>query len=245
MAGPGTAVVFGASGNVGRAAALGLLTAGYHVLAVARRSGGLHKLHALVDASASAAADRLVPVEADVATPAGRDALLAAIDAQPPLTAVVSSFGPWVVTPPMSRTDPETYARLWASNVHPHFHAWRALAPRLATAAGGTYTVVTGAAGDAPGKAGLVGVAASALFALTQWAMEEAKGWGAAGAAVTELRIALRVEDDGVVDAGDATEGDDLKRASTFAAVFPALAAAKKAGETVRMDGAAFTKMVG
>lgn len=247
MAGPGTAVVFGASGNVGRSAALGFLTAGYRVLAVSRREAGLAKLKSLVAAAPGADAARLVPVEADIATPSGREAVLGAIDADgaPPLAAVVSSFGPWVVTPPMSETPADTYAGLWESNLHPHFHAWQVLAPRMAAAGeGASYTIVTGSAGEAPAATGLVGVAAAALFALAQWAMAEGKGWGGAGAAVTELRISVRVEDDEVVDAGKAAEGDDLKRASTFAPVFPTLVAAGSRGETVKLTGAEFKKLL-
>lgn len=245
MAAAGTAVVFGASGNVGRAAALGLLTAGYRVVAVSRRSSGLDKLRGLAPDDATG---RLVGVAADVATPAGRSSVLGAVDAAgaPPLMAVVSSFGPWLVTPPMSAVPADTYAGLWESNLHPHWHAWAALAPRMAKAGGdAAYIIVSGAAGEAPGATGLVGVAAAALFALTRWAMAEADTWGAAGAGVTELRIALRVEDDATVDAGDATEGDDIKRSSTFAPVFPALVSAARRGETVRLDAAEFKKIVG
>lgn len=75
--------------------------------------------------------------------------------------------------------------------------------------------------------------------------MAEAAAWGDAGACVTEARIALRVEDDAVVDAGDSTEGDNLKRSSTFAAVFPALVAARRRRETVRGDGAEIKNLVG
>lgn len=243
----GTAVVFGASGNVGRAAALGLLSAGYRVVAVSRRSSGLDKLRGLAP-PAALADDRLVGVAGDIATPAGRASILDAVDAAgaPPLTAVVSCFGPWLVTPAMSAVPADTYAGLWESNLHPHWHAWAALAPRMAGAGrDASYVLVTGAAGEAPGASGLVGVAAAALFALAKWAMAEAAAWGDAGACVTELRIALRVEDDAVVDAGDAAEDNDLKRSSTFGAVFPALVAERRPGETVRVDGATFKKLVG
>lgn len=164
----GTAVVFGASGNVGRAAALGLLTAGYRVVAVSRRSSGLDMLRGLAPAATVANDRRLIGVAADIATPAGRSALLAAVDAAgaPPLTAVVSSFGPWLVTPPMSAVPADTYAGLWESNLHPRWHAWTALAPRMATAGrDASYVIVSGAAGEAPGATGLVGVAAAAICA--------------------------------------------------------------------------------
>ncbi|GAB0492306.1 hypothetical protein MMPV_003568 [Pyropia vietnamensis] len=243
---PGTAVVFGASGNVGRAAALGLLTAGYRVIAVSRRSSGLDKLRGLAPTAADAD-HRLVGVTGDIATPDGRSAVVGAIDADgaPPLKVVISSFGPWLVTPAMSQVAADTYAGLWESNLHPHWHAWAALAPRMAKAGGdASYVIVSGAAGEAPGESGLVGVAAAALFALAKWAMAEAGSWGATGAAVSELRIALRVEDDAVVDKGDASEGDNLKRSSTFAALFPALIAAGRRGETVRVNGDEFKKLV-
>jgi NADP-dependent 3-hydroxy acid dehydrogenase YdfG len=86
----GLAVVTGAGSGIGRAVALRLASAGYACLLVGRREARLQGTQEAIEAAGS----RALTVPSDVRDPAGRDAILEAVDAAGArITALVNNAG--------------------------------------------------------------------------------------------------------------------------------------------------------
>eukprot|EP00172_Hildenbrandia_rubra_P002674 Plantae.Rhodophyta-Hildenbrandia_rubra.ctg3711.p1 GENE.Plantae.Rhodophyta-Hildenbrandia_rubra.ctg3711~~Plantae.Rhodophyta-Hildenbrandia_rubra.ctg3711.p1 ORF type:complete len:248 (-),score=46.98 Plantae.Rhodophyta-Hildenbrandia_rubra.ctg3711:91-834(-) len=223
-----TALVFGASGNVGRAAAKAFFEDGATVIAPTRRLSGLDQLKSLLKSS-SEIEQRVLGIEANLVDDAGRKKVLEALKGKPPLKCIVSSFGPWFNIGPLSSISPEKFRAVYESNLYPHFYAWKLAASLLKDVEGSSHIIVTGAAGYAPEKSGITGIAAAGLMALSKGIIEEAKDFKCK---VTELCIAMRVENDEVLKGKGVSDpsipsGGNTIASSRFGSVFRAVAEGK------------------
>jgi NAD(P)-dependent dehydrogenase (short-subunit alcohol dehydrogenase family) len=122
------AVVTGASRGIGRAVALGLATAGAHVIAIARTSGALEELDDEIKAKGSTAT--LVPL--DVTDYAGIDRLGAVIHERwGKLDILIGNAGLLGVITPLSHLDVKVWEDVMAVNVTANWRLIRSLDPLL------------------------------------------------------------------------------------------------------------------
>jgi NAD(P)-dependent dehydrogenase (short-subunit alcohol dehydrogenase family) len=122
------AVVTGASRGIGRAVALGLATAGAHVIAIARTSGALEELDDEIKAKGGTAT--LVPL--DVTDYAGIDRLGAVIHERwGKLDILIGNAGLLGVITPLSHLDVKVWEDVMAVNVTANWRLIRSLDPLL------------------------------------------------------------------------------------------------------------------
>lgn len=120
---PSVCVVFGATGSVGRGAAMAFAQLpSTTVYIVGRNADALHQVHQ----SALGGAPNVVPIVADASTAAGAAAARAAIgDENAKITHVVSCSGPRWSFPPLPELEPERWDEAMQSNVNTHFYIFR------------------------------------------------------------------------------------------------------------------------
>lgn len=137
-----TALVFGATGNVGFGAATAFLHAGATVIAPTRSLDGADRL------SRDIGAATLHPVVGDVSDPVDAERLRDAIlDAHGPLDHVVVSLGPWWQGGALAAQSPAEWSRVRAMLLDGHVHAAELFLSLLENAPAGTnpsYTIITG-----------------------------------------------------------------------------------------------------
>lgn len=122
------ALVTGASRGIGRAAALGLATAGAHVVAVARTVGGLEELDDEIKAAGGSAT--LVPL--NVTDYPGVDRLGAALHERwGKLDILLGNAGVLGAITPLSHLEPKVWDEVMAVNVTANWRLIRSLDPLL------------------------------------------------------------------------------------------------------------------
>lgn len=122
-----TAVIFGGTGPVGREVTRAFATAGFDVIVPSRSEHNLQELAALT----SGTLGNLVPLVADVTTPAGAQQVKAALSTMAPLQAVVIALGGWWTGSPLRSLDAATWDSIIASHLTGHFYALQAAYPHL------------------------------------------------------------------------------------------------------------------
>jgi NAD(P)-dependent dehydrogenase (short-subunit alcohol dehydrogenase family) len=207
------AVVIGATGNIGRGAALHFAKNGCRTVLVGRDLGKLNALVVEFLVPAGAPASAFVPVVADMTTWVGAASAAEQIrQLTPTVDHVVSSSGPWWTVPKLNEMDPAVFTAAFSANVHAHFFAWRALS--LVT--NRTFMVVNGAAADSFPRSGLTGLTASTVKLLSSLMVLETPTTLRA----VEVYIAARVADN---------EGPHAISPSRFGAIFTAIAEGRAA----------------
>lgn len=178
-------VVTGATGNVGWGAARAFLDAGAEVVTPIRDDASRARL--------GLSAPGLHVVTADVSTEAGAEALARFVEERfGRLDHVVASIGPWWQKGPVIEQSLGELRDVMRTYVESHFLLARSLLPRMRDARGTSYTIVTGAAGEATIRgAGLLVMAVEAQFGLSRMLRAEHLG---DAVRVNELRIHVRVE---------------------------------------------------
>lgn len=183
-----TAVVLGATGNVGWGAARAFLKHGARVVAVSRNADQARELPAQLGAP-----DRVIGLAADMSTPEGARALAETLAARDiAFDHVFASMGPWWQKGPIVEQTGEEFRKVMRDNLDCHVFAAQALLPVLRHRPGASYTLVTGQGGhaDIPGT-GLLVVALGGVFALSRMLRaEHAKD----PVRVNELLIRARIE---------------------------------------------------
>ncbi len=130
-------LVFGASGNVGYGAAQAFLAAGAQVIAPTRSPASAEALRAHFDGA-------IEPVIGDISDPNGAASLADAVAERGPIHHAFVSLGPWWQEGPLVRQTPDEWLRVRRMMLDGHVHAAMLFIPMLASAGGGSYTVVTG-----------------------------------------------------------------------------------------------------
>lgn len=189
-----TAVVTGASSGLGAEMARALVSAGAHVIAVARRE---HRLDALRD-GAGGLAGTVTTCVADLGTDAGIDAVAGAVRDRSGCDVLVANAGTAEVGNVESMDD-ESFSRVMALNLNAQWRLAKALFPALVESDAGRVINIASIHGIlAPVRTGLAAYAASkhALVGLTrtqavEWAKHgitvNAYGPGIVGTAMWDL----------------------------------------------------------
>ncbi|ACY14269.1 SDR family NAD(P)-dependent oxidoreductase [Haliangium ochraceum] len=195
----GTALVLGATGNVGYGISAALLEAGVRVVAPSRDEQRANALREQFEGESFAA------IVGDPSSDDGAEALAAASEtAHGPIDHVVASIGPWWQKGRLSEQPKGEWDRVRSMLLDGHVHLARALMPRLALRPSATYTIVTGmgAHHHTPGTSMLY-VACGAVLSLSQVLRDEHRS---GPVRVNELLIGARIERearDGVVPAAE------------------------------------------
>lgn len=133
-------LVTGASRGIGRAAAVALAGAGYHVICIARDSAGLEATDDLIGAAGGTAT--LVPL--DLRDGAGIDRLGAAIaERWGKLDALFANAGILGALTPLAQLEPLTFADLLAVNVTANWRLIRSMDPLLRASESGRAVFVS------------------------------------------------------------------------------------------------------
>lgn len=162
---PGSLLVFGAAGGIGRAICEEAQDQGWHVVA------------ADLSGRPQTSQEPHVEISADVCDPAQVARAFAVASAQPvPLRGVVNAAGIEGQVAPMTAYSPEAFARVLEVNVTGTFHVLRHAV--LALAAGGGSIVTIGSTSSIRGRALVSGYVASkhAVLGLTRAAAAELLG---------------------------------------------------------------------
>jgi len=215
-----TALILGATGNVGWGAALAFLDRGAQVIVVSRDAERAASLPETLGAP-----DRVTALVGDLSTPEGAHAVARELASRGGCDHVFASMGPWWQKGPVVEQSAAEYRAVMASNLDCHVFAAQALLPELRTRAGSSYTIVTGAGGHAtiPGT-GLLVIAVSAVFGLSRMLRAEHTD---DAVRVNELLIRARIEREpraGVVPA------------ATFGEAPVAIAASEVRGQVLHYD---------
>lgn len=182
-----TALVFGASGNVGHGAATAFLDAGATVIAPTRTAAGAEALRA------DFAGRDLRPLLGDISDPQDaprlRDAILAA---HGPVDHVLVSLGSWWQGGALAGQDPAAWTQVRRMLLDGHIHAAALFLPLLAGRPSASYTVVTGmgAHHHLPGTS-LLFVATQGVLGLSRVLRDEHRD---GPVRVNELLIGARIE---------------------------------------------------
>lgn len=182
-----TALVLGATGNVGHGAALAFLEQGLRVVAPTRSASGAAQLRATFEGQ------DLHPVVGDVSDPDDvarvRDHVR---DQHGPLDHAFVSLGPWWQGGAVAGQPPAEWARVRTMLLDGHVHVAAQWLPVLAERPGSSYTIVTGmgAVDPLPGTS-LLFVATNGVLALSRVLRQEHRE---GPVRVNELRIGCRVE---------------------------------------------------
>ncbi|AWB91107.1 SDR family NAD(P)-dependent oxidoreductase [Aeromicrobium chenweiae] len=138
-------LVTGASSGIGRELARELAERGYDLVVVAE-DDAIHDVARELDAITSARA-----VQADLATTAGNEATLAALDADPRRPAVAAINAGIGVGGPLVDTDLDAHLRLVALNVTSTVHLGKELAERMVAEGDGRLLFTSSIASQMPG----------------------------------------------------------------------------------------------
>jgi NAD(P)-dependent dehydrogenase (short-subunit alcohol dehydrogenase family) len=160
------ALITGASRGIGRAAALAMARAGYHVVALARTVGGLEELDDAITREGGSAT--LVP--ADLTDYQALDRLAAAISQRwGRLDAFIGNAGMLGPITPLAHVEPAAWDRVMAINVTANWRLLRTLDPCLRAAPNGRVVFVSsGAATSCRAYWGPYSVSKAALEALAR-----------------------------------------------------------------------------
>lgn len=181
------AIVTGASGNVGFGAAAAFAAAGAHVVAPVRGGRSADEVRTLLSD------ERHELVTADLSLDGGAEALRdAALARFGRIDHVVAVLGPWWQKGAVVEQSAEEFREVMRTYLESHFLLARALLPAMRSRPGSSYTLVTGAAGEAvvPGS-GLLVVAVMGQFGLSRMLRAEHRP---DAVRVNELRIRARIE---------------------------------------------------
>jgi NAD(P)-dependent dehydrogenase (short-subunit alcohol dehydrogenase family) len=236
------ALVSGASRGIGRAIALDLAAAGYHVVAAARSAGALADVAAEIEALGRSA----LALPADLAAVASLPGVAEqAFGWRGRLDVLVNAAGVIVRSGPLEVT-PEDWDAVFDVNVRGTFFLTREIGRRMLEAGGGSIVTVTSLAGEVPTRAAL-GYQASkaALIQLTralavQWAPTVRVNAVAPGYVRTDLNAGWLADEEnlgyvlGNTPLGRVGEPPDVASAVRFLA---SPAAAYVTGQNLRVDG--------
>ncbi|KAL7578387.1 hypothetical protein ACA910_012787 [Epithemia clementina (nom. ined.)] len=162
-----TALVAGATGEVGRGAAYALSEAGAFVYLAGRSED---KLKAIQDTLPNKADSQVIAV--DYSTVEGSKALAGTIDGGKKLDVVVASSGPWWPIQQIAQQgDLETLSNAIQANFASQIFLYKALAPKCH--AKGQYLMVNGAAGLNIVGSGVTGVLANACIGAAKLMYDE------------------------------------------------------------------------
>lgn len=181
-----TALVFGATGNVGFGVALGLLDAGARVIAPTRTEAGAQQLREEL------AGRDIHPIIGDISDPTAAEGLRGRILAAGPLDHIVVSLGGWWQRGMVAGQPPVEWTRVRQMLLDGHVHAAGLMLPALSGRPGSTYTMITGAGAlhYAP-KTSLLYIATNGVLALSRVLREEHRE---GATRVNEVLIEARIE---------------------------------------------------
>ena len=138
------ALVTGASRGIGRASALALAAAGFHVIAMARTQGALEELDDEIRAASPNAAPSMTLVPGDLKDFAAIDRLGGAIfERWGRLDALVANAGVLGPLSPLSHVEPEQWEDVFRVNLTANWRLVRALDPLLRKSASGRVVFLT------------------------------------------------------------------------------------------------------
>ena len=141
------ALVTGASRGIGRASALALAAAGYHVIALARTQGALEALDDEMRALRPGGAPAATLAPGDLRDFAAIDRLAAAIAARwGRLDALVANAGILGPLSPLAHVEPDQWDEVFRVNVAANWRLVRALDPLLRKSAAGRVVFLTSGA---------------------------------------------------------------------------------------------------
>jgi 3-oxoacyl-[acyl-carrier protein] reductase len=194
-------LVAGGAGAVGEGIVRGLLAAGAAVVVPSREQS---RLDALRERLPGDALDRFTPVVGNVGTIKGADALrdqLVALGRR--VDHAVASLGGWSVGAPLAELQIGDWRRVLDDNLTAHFVAARTFLPLVAAREGGSYTFITGPAGETPvANAGPLSVAVAGQLMLKRAFAQEFRH---TGVRVNEVMVYSPVTRDRPVAAGPGT----------------------------------------
>jgi len=182
-----TAVVFGATGNVGHGAAEGFVAAGAKVVAPSRTAEGANQLERTF------AGRSLAPIVGDISDPDDAKRLHETIlERHAPVDHVFVALGPWWQEGSVSGQPPKAWAEVRRMLLDGHVHAASLFLPPLSRREATSYTIVTGAAAKQyiPNTS-LLFVATNGVLALSKVIREE---HASDAVRVNELLIETRIE---------------------------------------------------
>jgi len=185
---PATALVLGATGNVGWGAARAFLARGDRLIVVSRDAERAATLPAELGAP-----ERVTALVADLGDPESARGLAEAIAARGlEYDHVFASMGPWWQQGPIVERSVAEYREVMRANLDCHVFAAQALLPPIRQRPGSSYTIVTGQGGHAtiPGT-GLLVIAVNGVFGLSRMLRAE---HAHDAVRVNELLIRARIE---------------------------------------------------
>jgi NAD(P)-dependent dehydrogenase (short-subunit alcohol dehydrogenase family) len=207
MAGRGTAVVTGSSTGIGRACAVALDRAGFHVLAGVRKDADGESLRA--------AAPGLEPVNVDVTDAATIEALRAKVDAEHSghLAALVNNAG-ISVAGPVEGVPLDEWRRQFEVNVIGQVAVTKALLPALRNAKGRVAFMSSVGGRNALGLLGPYGASKHAIEAIGDALRQEMEPFGVNVAIVEPGSVATPIWEKGLEGAGAmrAELGEEVNR---------------------------------
>lgn len=195
------ALVAGGAGTVGSGIVHAFLHAGATVLVPSRERARLEALRSELAASgdmpAAALSERLIGIEADIATPDGAATVRQAVERDVigrggHLDHLVTSLGGAWQGKPLREIDLGQLQAALHEYCGSHFVAMRALLPLIEDRAGASYTIISGVAGEQLFDLtwGPVSVGAASLFGLSMVTRAE---YADRPVRVNELRVGMRV----------------------------------------------------
>lgn len=198
------ALVAGGAGTVGSGIVHAFLHAGATVLVPSRERARLDALRSelaasgeMTGASGAALSDRLIGIEADIATPEGAATVRQVVERDVigrggHLDHLVTSLGGAWQGKPLREIDLGQFQAALHEYCGSHFVAMRALLPLLEDRAGASYTIISGVVGEQLFDLtwGPVSVGAASLFGLSMVTRAE---YADRTVRVNELRVGMRV----------------------------------------------------
>ncbi|KAI8802264.1 hypothetical protein BJ742DRAFT_834007 [Cladochytrium replicatum] len=203
-------LVLGATGNVGSGAVAAFLEADSTVIAPSRSIASLDALRGFLVA-AKVPIDKLVAkAPFDLASPSDvkklREEILKEFEV---VDHVVSSSGPFHMTPPLHETSIDQWKNSFGANVDAHFYAWREFGPLVFDREGTSYTIVNGGAARWP-EQGITSITANAVEGFCRTVFTQTTS---AKTHFNALMISVRVEK----DVYNMSEADAARLALTMA----------------------------
>jgi NAD(P)-dependent dehydrogenase (short-subunit alcohol dehydrogenase family) len=183
------ALIAGGAGTVGSGIVHAFLQAGATVIVPSRDRARLDALRDALDER-----ERVIGIEADVATPEGAARVRAAVerDHGGQIDHLVTSLGGAWQGKPLRELDLDAFRAVLHEYCGSHFVAMRALLPLLEDRAGASYTIISGVTGERLFDLswGPVSVGSASLFGLSMVTRAE---YAEKAVRVNELRVGMRV----------------------------------------------------
>eukprot|EP00899_Mesostigma_viride_P007453 jgi/Mesvir1/16709/Mv15100-RA.1 len=220
-----SAIVFGATGEVGRGAAIALITFGISPLFIAGRNAS--KLNTLAaDLAARPGAKKIQTIVADYSTPEGaqsaHDQVVKYLGSSP-LDHVISSSGPWWQLPSIKDASPAQVQQALAANIHSHLYVYT----QFGNLAKRSYQLVNGVALRGLPHTGITGACAHAVDGISKLFSAEL------GRRFTQLLIVSSV---GHADMRGPSTMDPAKFGKVFVAIALGLGSPDRQGTIVVDD---------